>query len=603
MRRLPFALLAIAIVWIAALVQRGLPLGWDEVEFFRATRWIAEGQLPFRDYWEHHTPLQWFVFAPVAFFANGPGAESIVLLRWAQVPLWIAIFAALFALAKEVDARARWIALALLLASWSFVSKAIEYRVDVLGNLGYIAAVWLVTAERRRPRRLMWRRPAPPPSEPAAGTPPDQPAGRRRSAWILFGVLMSVAVLANMRLAPLIVLTAIVLFARERSVRALWMIAGVAVTAALFVGYLFATGSWQPFLDGIVHYNVTPGRAKLEVATFGVTLLAPFWSQDIAAIAIWLLGIAGAVLAWRTPLRYLSVLFALSIFTVWILEVHYEYHFQNPYLLMLPLAAVTLSRMRELWRNVALAVVAVALLLNFAKLFPAYGREMDYQDQIMTDVDRLTRPDEVVFEGVGFALRRPPAYDYWFLPTGVRMMAAEKLLPPYDVEQLVANPPAAVIFDLRVSRWFDIYPRLARYTVRHYVPVHRNLWVPGMTVIVGPHPARVGWIAPRAGQYDVWSSELLVKHPWLTKPEEYVAIRGPRAAQLAIPLERLPSLPADALQWRVDGIAQPRGSRTLTLRKGSRVELLATPTARAGVLLVPRGITTLCLAPPDDFVF
>src|SRR5688572_11838484 len=28
------------------------PVNWDEIEFYCATKWIAEGRLPFRDFWE-----------------------------------------------------------------------------------------------------------------------------------------------------------------------------------------------------------------------------------------------------------------------------------------------------------------------------------------------------------------------------------------------------------------------------------------------------------------------------------------------------------------------------------------------------------------------
>src|SRR5436305_15332505 len=51
---------------LARLLQlQGLhPLVWDEIEFFRATDWVRRGLVPYRDFWEHHTPLQWFLFAP-----------------------------------------------------------------------------------------------------------------------------------------------------------------------------------------------------------------------------------------------------------------------------------------------------------------------------------------------------------------------------------------------------------------------------------------------------------------------------------------------------------------------------------------------------------
>ena len=75
------ALFTGAVLWSLILLHRGQPLGWDEIEFYRATRWTAEGRVPFRDFWEHHTPLQWMMFAPVALVADGAGADSIVAMR------------------------------------------------------------------------------------------------------------------------------------------------------------------------------------------------------------------------------------------------------------------------------------------------------------------------------------------------------------------------------------------------------------------------------------------------------------------------------------------------------------------------------------------
>src|SRR5687768_8911389 len=40
--RLWIALLIPAAAWALVLVHRGEPLAWDEIEFYRATRWIAE---------------------------------------------------------------------------------------------------------------------------------------------------------------------------------------------------------------------------------------------------------------------------------------------------------------------------------------------------------------------------------------------------------------------------------------------------------------------------------------------------------------------------------------------------------------------------------
>jgi hypothetical protein len=200
-------------------------------------------------------------------------------------------------------------------------------------------------------------------------------------------------------------------------------------------------------------------------------------------------------------------------------------------------------------------------------------------------------------------------------------MAARGLIEPYAM----APPPAAIIYDYRLALYLRDFPEVAAYATTHYVPVYRNLWVPGMTGILAsaaPHPgplpakrgegtpetrgegqgegrrSRITWVAPRAGTYEIWASEALLTHPWLTKPLEYAAIEGPLATRYVIPLARLPRTPVDIT---VDGVPQPKGTRSLTLRSGSRVELASA--RRTGILLVPRGIGALCIGTAEAKVF
>jgi hypothetical protein len=566
-------LLALALVWAAALLHRGQPLGWDEIEFFRATKWMGEGRVPFRDFWEHHTPLQWMLFAPVAkLFASGPGAEAIVTMRWAQVAIWIATVALLLQLTEKKEERL-W-ALVLLLSSPIFVRFAVEYRVDVLGNLGFVAA--MVAAMRAR--------------------------------WIAFGALMAMAVLANMRLAPLVIVTALVMLAWRSDVarwgfnaRALRMVAGVAMVAVPFVGWLFATGTWRPFVDAIFTYNIESGQIMdTRGSTLFHQLFAPILLLDPAAIVLWVAAIATCVLAWKglprpAPVHILGIVFVASVVNVALMEVQYEYHFQGTYLLMVPLAAFSFQRMAK-WQFAAMAVAVVALVVNLIPLLsPAFGNAMRYQDFVMEEVDRRTAPSDRVFDGVGYALRREPAHRYWFLPVGVRFMSAAGKLPPFPME---TNPPAAIIFNLRMKLWFDIFPESGRYAVRHYVPLTRDLWVPGMSTILAPGQ-RYEWVAPEGGRFTLWPGEPLVRHPWLIRPAEFASLRGPQAARFAIPLQRLPR--ATRVTLAVDGI--PMTGRTVDLKKGSRVVIVSGEAQPIGALLVPADLATICLAPEEEFSF
>lgn len=583
------ALAVLASLWIAALLHLGRSLDWDEIEYFRATRWVGEGQVPYRDFWEHHTPLQWLVFAPLAMLANGPGADAIVVMRWAQVPIWAAVLLLLMRVARGEGLRrwSRWAALVLLLAAPLFAGNAIEYRLDTIGNAAYLGGLLLIAY-----------------------------AGAKNWRWVAAGVLLSAAVLANMRLAPLVVITgAISLFwdATDRrwrpGPRALWMLAGALAAAALFLGWLAATDAWTPFVEGVIRYNVTSNRLAAAEARGALRLpmlLAPFLRGDVAAVALWLASAAGCWIALRELrrpglLQIAALLLIFSIALVAVSAVQYTYHYQTAYLLMLPLAALAFDRFVTgvpIRRVIVTLIAGVALLINLLPLTsPSFGEPLRYQDRVIREADRRTTAADAVWDGTGYALRRRPAYRYWFLPAGVRLMERKGLIERYDAEELARNPPAAIVYNLRLQFWLDAHPRAGLYVSRNYVPLYRNLWIPGLTARVGPGRG-VAWRVPRSGTYEVWASELLLRHPWLARPHEYGRIEGPQAVLLEIPLRQLPPAP---YKVRVDGVPMPSGP--LHLRKDARVEIFTTGTNPAGILVVPQGVTTLSIAPEERFVF
>ena len=146
------AVLAAVAVRLVALVWLH-PLNWDEIEFFRATDWVRQGLVPFRDFWEHHTPLQWFVFAPFTALTSSPGADAVILMRGVQVLLWIATFW----LANRLMTRmglgqfARWATIAIAVCSQILMIPAVEYRVDVLGCTMYLAGLVCLMEHRLQP--------------------------------------------------------------------------------------------------------------------------------------------------------------------------------------------------------------------------------------------------------------------------------------------------------------------------------------------------------------------------------------------------------------------------------------------------------------------
>src|ERR1051325_5980535 len=223
------------------------PLTVDEIEYFRATDWVARGLVPYRDFFEHHLPLQWYLFAPAASIVRSPGAAAIVSMRLFQLPLWAITFAALVRWTRR-DGHSPAVAVAALLASMLFVMPAMEYRVDTVSVCAVIRA-W-VAAERHP---------------------------------IACGALASSAVLANVRFAPvaavgLIVCAIVDLDARRWRIpdlrRSLLAMTGAALPLAAYGAYVWATGSWAPLYTEIVVNNAAMDRLARAHAASTLPILA-----------------------------------------------------------------------------------------------------------------------------------------------------------------------------------------------------------------------------------------------------------------------------------------------------------------------------------------
>ena len=523
------------------------PLNWDELEFFRATKWIAEGRVPYRDFWEHHTPLAWLLFAP--FTSDSPGADAIIAMRWAQIPVWIATFVLinLWMRGAGLARNARWAAMALALCSSMLMLPAIEYRVESVGCLLFVFG--LVLAQRRHD-------------------------------WAA-GIVFCLAGFANLRLGPVLVV-AVLLYFRKR------IIAGGAVALAACLAAFAALGAldelWQQvWRDNLAERFATPvigGFVHRLLVPFGVRILATdrefeLAAVDVGGISIIVLGFIGMFLAWRRKeLRTILVLQVVNLLFIAWMKFIYNYHLALVVILALPLVASVIERIPR--HALVVALLVVAWCVNaFASIFR--GKEMDlaYQDLVMREVHARTRPGEIVWSGVPWALEREPAYRFWFLPELARQLVLQDLAPRYSM----SDPPAAVVFDHYALVWIATVQReLAPYLVRHYMPVWRNVWVPAMNGVVRPGQT-VEWIVPRDGTYRVFASPELARHPWFRDP-----FRAFRGEPLWLRTMERPPLTISA------------GPH---LRKGQLVTVTSQGSEPLGVILLSSNDSVLFRQPPD----
>ncbi len=478
---LPATLIALSVAARLAQLQWLHPLQWDEVEYFRATDWVRQGLVPYRDFWEHHTPLQWFLFAPFTALVHPPGVASVVALRWAQLPLWIAAFALLAAWMRGagIPRVARWAAMALALTSSLFMLPAVEFRVDVVA--GMLLLLGLVLLQRAR---FVWA-----------------------------GAAFALAGFANLRFGPVVVIAmsaAIWFYGR----RAAWSIAGAAATTALATIYFAATNSLGIAIRRLFTENALAGRLQQNVAgifvhrlvaPFGVNLLGhsfSFSAIDPGGILLIVLAIAGLVHP-RGELRFLTIVNAANLLFIVLMKVVFNYHLEIAVLLAVPLVA---SRIRNA-RLIAAALVVTTAMNVAVAIFRGKEADLQYQDLIMREADRRSPPEGRVFDGVGWALHRKPAYEYWFLRDIVFQLESRRVFATY----VPSPPPDAIVADYDARRWLVAHPALLRFVRENYAPVGRDLWLPraraaALPPIPAPPPgvsidaeAPPRWHVPRLG--------------------------------------------------------------------------------------------------------
>ena len=326
-------------------------------------------------------------------------------------------------------------ALLCAICSTLFTLGAIEYRVDVLGCALYVAGLYLGGCGG--------------------------------------GAALCLAGFANIRLGPLIVVTVLLSRMRWRAM------GGAVITLALCSLYFVATNSAAIAVRRVWTENYLADRLSAEPAMPLLRRLAApfgfvsggfdFAAVDAGTIVVFLACLAGLFLK-RDRVAILQI---ANIAFVASMKFIYHYHFMIVILLALPFVAHVIERLP---RRLVIAVVTVTIAVSaFASVFRGKEADLDYQDYVMREAHRLTPPGARVFDGVGWAIRREPAYRYWFLAQIVRTLEPRGIFEHYDI---AANPPDAVILSIPTRAWLGAHREQGEFIRRNYRPVLRELWLP-----------------------------------------------------------------------------------------------------------------------------
>ena len=152
------ALIAAAAVVLLAFVLRARDAAsryydTDELEHLHAAGLVANGAVPYRDFFEHHGPLLWYVLGDVERHPD-PETKAALGRKWMTV-FWAAILAAVALMRRGEETRGA-LAAAWLSMLGTFAWKTLEIRPDVpaLACLALCAALLFLCLLHRDVLRL-----------------------------------------------------------------------------------------------------------------------------------------------------------------------------------------------------------------------------------------------------------------------------------------------------------------------------------------------------------------------------------------------------------------------------------------------------------------
>lgn len=426
----------------AGVASRRLAFDDDEFQHAHMAWLLARGEVPHRDFFEHHLPLYHFLLAP--FTLNNPGPERILWLRGLSVLIAMATLAFTARAVRVWNGGDSPGILALTAFSPIFFVKMVEVRPE--GFCLLLAAAALVCL--KNPQRLL-----------AAG-------------------LLTGAMVMGSQKFVFLALGLLYLAWREHGFRALKRFCTGGAIFPLLIGmYYLGTGSLSAAIHDLVLLNLS-WKESFSPAMYGIQ----FWSCSGVLI---LSGILGS-LSGGDPLarRASRILLLAGLAAVCMVPIP----FRQTFLMLFPgLALGAALCWQQLasalngkkWKRIGGFCLCLLSLLPsisnlYAELQTGPGRDLT----LMRDLD--ARGTEPVFDGRCLLFYRPQAGRYPWMHQGLLMMLDPDTFTRETVSALVDAGYPDVLWDYRVDM---MPPALHNFLHRNYVPLSPEpLWVPGVRI-------------------------------------------------------------------------------------------------------------------------
>jgi hypothetical protein len=382
----------------------------DEFEHIHSAWYVANGYVPYSDFFQNHHPLLWYCIAPL-LLVLGYSTEAVVQIRLVMLGLsmCIALMTYLIARAVTSSTRASLLSVLLLLSMVMFLEKSVEIRPDVPQVLlGMISVYFFVRFFQTRE------------------TKQAALAGLAAAFSFLF---LQKTIFLLVAYAPLLCYG---LLRRRVSIKSVFCFAAAfSAPVLLFLGYVIATGSFRDYVltSWLVNMRWLQGFSPLRYPS------RSFMSQNALFWLLALLSVGFVLLNRKTSetLRVIAFIGVVLLFSVCLARVPYRQYFMFAIPFLCVSIAYFLDRVldRFRWSGVYTVLLVVLLLVQPLSSLVRTSTDSTVRDRQLARADFVidgSTDSDLVYDGnIQFNLYRADLHYFWF------SVAEDKGLDTYNV--------------------------------------------------------------------------------------------------------------------------------------------------------------------------
>ena len=462
----------LAILLIALLVAAKIAYVYtyradsDETQHLHVVWGWAHGFLPYRDFFDNHSPLFQFLCSPFLRLL-GERADIVLPMRWAMIPLYLLCLWLVYRMGTILYSRRLAFWAAVLTGAYPiFFTKSTEFRTDDLWMLLWLFAL-LVLIKR-----------------PLSGV-------NVFLAGLTFGACFATSMKTSALIISLGVAVTLVLIAKTaRKQPVNWMhllrlvmisLTGMAIVPAIVLVYFASQGALPNLYYCVIQHNLVAGFFRLDVSkriqVFALPILLSVFGAYFAARYP---ANDGATQDRRMVLALASAALALMFGLYWpIIEPHDILPLAPLVFLTAAPALARALKSGETSPALALPFLAGVELVVLLALSPPRLHALDETTTLISDVLKLTSKEDYVMDAKGESVFRRRAT--YYVLEGVTLRRLELGLIKDDIPERLMATRAPVASVLRTP------PRAREFIEQNYLPVAYRVRVLGKMLALEEH--------------------------------------------------------------------------------------------------------------------